>query len=507
MITKEYISELKSRGNGDIATLVNAQKDVGTIVYVLENLGHLPENFNADFLYNLLNHTHSQVRLHAVKNIAKLNGKSDTQSLYTLYQKENDTSVRREIVSAIGRQRERRNKPLLYSFLNDGDPKIICQAIRGLLVFENDKEVEEHLRPLVNHENEMVRTVIYKEYFAKEKSTHPDFYIGDSLTILKNIASQSIDFCMTSPPYWGQRCYENGGIGLENKPEHFIENILEITGEIKRVLKNSGSFWLNIGDTYKNKALQGIPWRIAIKMIDEQGWILRNDVVWNKHKGAMDSSTDKLRNIHEMIFHFVKTTDYYYNDDAIRQNPQTTTVKNGAVVSSSGVCGVRYKRQIELSTALSEVEKENAMRDLLQVLKKVEEGEIPDFRMIIRNQQRATHSDSEKVSGRAKELKEKGYYFLLYSKNGALPTDVWEILPEDTQNREKHYAVYPEDLCKIPILATCPPDGIVLDPFCGSGTTNKVAYDLHRKSIGIDISEEYINIAKQRVSQLQLNLL
>jgi DNA modification methylase len=353
---------------------------------------------------------------------------------------------------------------------------------------------------------EIEESVKVPDNLKNKISIHPVFYVGDSLTILKQISSESIDCCMTSPPYWGQRCYENGGIGLEARPENFIENLLEITVEIKRVLKNSGSFWLNIGDTYKNKTLQGIPWRVAIKMMDEQSWILRNDVVWNKHKGAMDSSADKLRNIHEMIFHFVKSTDYYYNDNAIRQNPQTTTVRNGAVVSSSGVCGIRYKRQIELSTALSAEEKINAMQDLQQVLKKVETGEIPDFRMIIRNQQRATHSDSERVSGRAKELKEKGYYFLFYSKNGALPTDVWEILPEDTQNRKKHYAVYPEDLCKIPIWATCPPDGVVLDPFCGSGTTNKVAYDLHRKSIGIDISEEYISIAKQRVSQTTLNL-
>jgi site-specific DNA-methyltransferase (adenine-specific) len=335
---------------------------------------------------------------------------------------------------------------------------------------------------------------------------YPDFRIGDSLSVLKTIPNDTIDCIMTSPPYWGQRFYENGGIGLENKPEYFINNLLKITKELYRVLKVTGSFWLNIGDSYKNKALQGIPWRVAIKMTDEQGWILRNDVVWNKHKGAMDSSSDKLRNIHEMIFHFVKSNTYYYNDEAIRSNPRTTTLRNGAVVSASGVCGIRYKRQIELSTALSEEEKVNAMQDLQQVLQKVEDGEIPDFRMIIRNQQRATHSDSERVSGRAKELKDNGYYFLFYNKNGALPTDVWEILPEDTQNREKHYAVYPEDLCKIPILATCPPNGVVLDPFCGSGTTNKVAYDLHRKSIGIDISEEYINLAKQRVSQLKLNL-
>jgi DNA modification methylase len=329
---------------------------------------------------------------------------------------------------------------------------------------------------------------------------------GDSLEIIKLLPDNSIDCVMTSPPYWGQRCYENGGIGLENNSQFYIDNLMRITKELHRVLKNSGSFWLNIGDTYKNKSLQAIPWRIAIKMIDEQDWILRNDVIWNKHKGAMDSSSDKLRNIHENIFHFVKSTKYYYDDNSIRLNPQTTSVRNGAVVSSSGVCGVRYKRQIELSTSLTKEEKENAMRDLLQVLKRVEIGEVPDFRMIIRNQQRATHSDSERVSGRAKELKDKGYYFLFYSKNGSLPTDIWEIIPEDTQNREKHFAVYPEDLCKIPILATCPPEGIVLDPFCGTGTTNKVAGDFGRKSIGIDISEEYIKIAKQRLAQQKLNL-
>ena len=143
MLTKEYITELKYRGNEEISSLINAQRDVGSINYILESLGQLPNNFNPDFLYNLLNHNHAQVRLNAVKNIAKLNGKSDTNSLFTLYQKENDTSVRREIVSAIGRQRKCKNKPLLYSFLTDADPKIICQAIRGLLVFENDKEVEE----------------------------------------------------------------------------------------------------------------------------------------------------------------------------------------------------------------------------------------------------------------------------------------------------------------------------------------------------------------------------
>ncbi|MDR0371876.1 MAG: HEAT repeat domain-containing protein [Prevotellaceae bacterium] len=123
MLTKEYITELKHNANGDIAKLIEVQRDVGSINFILENLGQLPNDFDAQFLYHLLKHNHAQVRLNAVKNIGKLNGKSDVKSLYTLYQHETDTGVRREIVSAIGRQRKCENKPLLYSFLQDADPK------------------------------------------------------------------------------------------------------------------------------------------------------------------------------------------------------------------------------------------------------------------------------------------------------------------------------------------------------------------------------------------------
>lgn len=327
----------------------------------------------------------------------------------------------------------------------------------------------------------------------------PIFINGDSLVELKKIPNETIDCIITSPPYWGQRKYSNGGIGLEKKPELYIDNFLNIVNELKRVLKNSGSFWLNIGDTYKDKNLQGIPWRVALKMIDEQGWILRNSIIWNKHKGAMDSSKDKLRNVHENLFHFVKNTKYYYNDSEIRTKQRETKVLNGAVVSATGVSGIRYKRQIELSTSLTETEKQKALNDLEIVLDQIRKGELSDFRMIIRNQQRATHSDKEEVSGRAKELNNKGYYFLKYNPDGTLPTDVWDILPEDTQKRNGHFAVFPEDLCIIPILATCPQDGIVLDPFCGTGTAMLVARNQNKKSIGIDISNEYLETAKQRV--------
>lgn len=342
----------------------------------------------------------------------------------------------------------------------------------------------------------------FKEYLCKQ-TCEPLFLCGDSRRVLQELPDESIDFCMTSPPYWGQRQYDGGGIGLEKSPLDYVNNLSQICQEVHRVLKPTGSFWLNIGDSYEDKGLSGIPWRVAFILIDEQGWILRNNVIWHKVKGGLDNTRDRLRNIHENVFHFVKQNKgYYYDVDAIRSKPRKARVSNGAVVSATGVTGVRYKRQIELSTELSSQEKKAAKKALDGMLTAIKLGEISDFRMIIRGQQRTTHSNSGRVSGRARELAEKGFYFLRYHPKGSKPSDVWDILPEDTQNREEHYAAYPEDLCRIPILATCPPEGIVLDPFCGTGTTSLVARTLGRKSIGIDIAEEYLQMADIRCLRL-----
>jgi DNA modification methylase len=331
-------------------------------------------------------------------------------------------------------------------------------------------------------------------------SLRPLFLQGDSLAVLRALPADSFDCCMTSPPYWGQRQYAATGIGLEPDYRQYVRDVLLVCAEVKRVLKPTGSFWLNIGDSFDDKRLLGIPWRVALEMTDQQGWILRNDVIWNKVKGGPDNSKDKLRVVHEYVFHFVKQKSYFYDVDAIRSNPKKSKVQNGAIVSATGVSGVRYKRQLELSTELTEAEKQNAFAALNAILQEVMEGKLADFRMIIRGQQRATHSDAERVSGRARELREKGFYFLKYHPMGSKPGDVWDILPEDTQRREAHFAPYPEDLCKIPILATCPENGVVLDPFCGTGTTNLVAFQLGRKSVGIDLAAEYVKIARERSS-------
>jgi DNA modification methylase len=144
--------------------------------------------------------------------------------------------------------------------------------------------------------NEMI------EYLAGNE-IRPLFLFGDSRQLLKQFPAHSIDCCMTSPPYWGHRQYSEEGIGLEADWRDYIKNLIAVTRELKRVLKPEGSFWLNIGDSYQNKNLLGIPWRVAIELTDRQGWILRNSVIWHKVKGGPDNAADKLRNVYEHVFH------------------------------------------------------------------------------------------------------------------------------------------------------------------------------------------------------------
>ena len=339
--------------------------------------------------------------------------------------------------------------------------------------------------------------------FASADDPAPLFLAGDAAEVLAALPPASVDVVMTSPPYWGQREYDASGIGLEPDVTEYLDALLAVTAELGRVLAPTGSLWLNIGDTYHDKALQLVPWRLATRMVDEQGWILRNTVVWHKLKGGPDTSRDKLRNVHEPLLHLVRRRrGYHYDVDAIRRRPGTATVVDGRVVSATGVSGVRYRRQIARSTSLSDDEKAAATAALDETLNRVARGELADFRMVIRGQQRATHSSSTRVSGRARELRDRGFYVLPYHPKGSKPGDVWDILPEDTHGRTTHFAPYPEELCRLPLLATCPPGGIVLDPFCGTGTTNVVATQLGCRSVGVDLVPDYLRIASDRCERV-----
>lgn len=329
----------------------------------------------------------------------------------------------------------------------------------------------------------------------------PQYHEGDALEVLNRVEDDSVDCVVTCPPYWSLRRYGTDGIATDNIEEH-VAQIVAVMGQVKRVLKPCGSLWLNMGDAYHNKALQGLPWQVALSMIKEQGWVMRNDVVWDKQNSSFDSSTDHLRNVHEYVFHFVKSDDFYYNDEELRLYfNRMNERRKGEGKTTSGVTGARYRNNIEQSTALTAQEKEQAHARLNQVVAMVNNGEIPDFRMFLReNQGQVLDSKSEK----AKSINEKGFYFLLYNKNGTMPGDVWTILPE--KSNIERYNVFPEDLCRLAILATCPHGGLVLDPYCGTGTTCKVACELHRQSMGIDKNAQYLQEARNRVQQQPLSL-
>lgn len=331
------------------------------------------------------------------------------------------------------------------------------------------------------------------------------FITGDCLTEMKKMNDMSVNCIITSPPYWAMRKYDNSEneneVGNEIDYRDYIKVLTEIFIEAKRILTDDGSLWLNLGDKYNNKALMGMPWRVALSLMDN-GWILRNDVIWNQMKGTQ-SSKDRLRDMYEHIFHFVKSRKYYYDAEAIKVLPTLKPKKvNGQMISATGVSGKKYRKQITESTELSEQEKENALKALDNTLNSILLGEINDFRMTIRGVQRAWHSDDAEISGRAKELRDKGFYIMKMGASGFLPGDIWNIVPEDTWRKDSHCAVFPEELLRTPILATCPPNGIVLDPFSGTGSTVSAALKLGRKGIGIDLSGEYNKIATNRVQQI-----
>jgi site-specific DNA-methyltransferase (adenine-specific) len=323
---------------------------------------------------------------------------------------------------------------------------------------------------------------------------------GPADAVLARAPAACIDCVITSPPYWGQRTYAGGGIGQEATPHEYVANLLTVFAQVRRVLKPTGSFWLNLGDAYQSKNLLGLPWRVAHALTDSQGWVLRNAVVWNKVKGGMDNATDKLRNVHELLFHFVRQPKgYFYDVAAVRQKPRAAKVVNGAVVSATGVSGVRYRRQIELSTALTAAERQAATAALDGILDDVRGGTdrgLPD-------------DHSGRPAGHPLRLGGR-------VRPGAGAPRAGVLLPQVPSRREQArrrvghpaggHAEAEGPLRPVPgrpVQAADPGHlprggGGVLDPFCGTGTANYVAYRLGRRSVGIDISDEYIRAARER---------
>ena len=206
----------------------------------------------------------------------------------------------------------------------------------------------------------------------------------------------------------------------------------------------------------------------------------------------------------ESVFHFVKQPKYYYNRKNILVPPsKEPSVRDGKVISATGVSGTKYRQQILGSENLSKKESAEAIQALDDTLRAIKDGELVDFRMTIRGQQRVLHGNSTKLSGRAKELQDKGFYIIKSKAEGYMPNDIWNIVPEDKWRTDSHCAVFPAELLDLPIKATCPSEGILLDPFVGTGSTVVAGLLHNRRSIGIDISSEYIELAETRCEGIQ----
>ena len=285
-------------------------------------------------------------------------------------------------------------------------------------------------------------------------------YQGDALEVLKQMPSESVDMCITSPPYWNMRDYgDKNQLGLEYTTSEFIDNLYNVFHELKRVLKDEGSLWINIRDTYskgvkrcgvKNKSLSMIPERLIIKLLDD-GWILRNDIIWHKPNAMPDSCKNRFTVDYEHLYFLTKKDKGYY-----------------------------FKTQYEPYTSNIKSKKDNINNNNND---KDKRSALIESKMVRHGANGTTLNSPSK-----------------WSDKGRIKRTTWSISTK--AYKEAHFATYPTELIECPIDAGCPEGGIVLDPFMGSGTTGVVAKKQGKHYVGIELNKEYIEIADNRIKKL-----
>jgi DNA modification methylase len=291
---------------------------------------------------------------------------------------------------------------------------------------------------------------------------------GDALKVLRTLPDQSVQTCVTSPPYFGLRDYGvKGQIGLERTPGAYVAKLVEVFREVRRVLRDDGTCWANLGDSYagscmtggtksingegkklaamfrdgigkvtglKPKDLIGIPWRVAFAL-QADGWYLRSDIIWAKPNPMPESVRDRPTKAHEYLFLLSKQPRYYYDAEAIRERATNLPSgnKNAGKYHGIALCGAQPRKHL-----------------------------IP-----------------------AKEFRNR--------------RTVWTVTPRPY--KEAHFATFPPKLIEPCILAGCREGGTVLDPFSGAGTTGMVALTHGRKYIGIELNPEYIAMTRRRIRE------
>ncbi|AFW95902.1 MULTISPECIES: site-specific DNA-methyltransferase [Nostocales] len=320
--------------------------------------------------------------------------------------------------------------------------------------------------------------------------------LGDNLSVLKQIEDDTFDLIITSPPYFQQRNYGNGdlGIGNETTESEYLKNILTVFGECVRVLKKTGVIVFNLGDKYINGSLSLIPYKFAIQATQNQNIFLINQITWSKLNPTPRQDKRKLIQATEPFFIFAKSKDYYFNLDNYLQHLDSF---NKSVKSKpSDKLGKKYVELIKNSD-LSEEQKNNAIKALNQAILAVHNGEIEGFRMKIHGVHKLAYGGQD--GGRNNQIKNNGFTIIRILGN-TMKKDIIESPVEITKNNH-HPAVYPMYIIQELIKLLTQQGDFVLDPFCGSGTTCIAARNLNRNYLGIEINPDYVNLANNRMEE------
>jgi DNA modification methylase len=300
MVAKDKLQISKLNGTGIRALILENRNNISFVTGILEHIGHLPSDFDGECLGELLNSDSSTIRYLAVKNIGKLKNDAFLVPLAKIAKDDPDTNVRREAVSAIGRMRKPDTKQTLLAELNDPDPKVVCQAIRGLLVFRGDKPVDEKLKSLINHPNEMIHQVIEKEYYPihtyPQQRSHTESFDylknvavnGDTIEIMKLLQDESVHLTFTSPPYYNARDYS-----IYPSYKFYLEFLRDVFQEVYRITKEGRFLLLNTSPVIVPRVSRAhsskrypIPFDIHHYLI-EMGWEFIDDIVWEKPEASV----------------------------------------------------------------------------------------------------------------------------------------------------------------------------------------------------------------------------
>ncbi len=434
-INKESIDKLKKDPKAFFSFFQN-QND-GAIIYVLEKLGRLENSYIKEPLLYLLNHVNENVRALTIKNLAKFEDIGLLSTFIKYATIDESTTVRREAVSAIGRLRNEKTIPILIDLLKDKDPKVVMQAIRGLLVFSDKENVKNELKKLLNHPNELIREIINKEingvsYQTKDRQKHDEFpeflkntvVHGDVLEIIKYVPDESVHLTFTSPPYYNARDYS-----IYQSYEEYLNFLEKVFKEVHRITKEGRFFILNTSP-------------IIIPRISRQHASKRYPIPYDIHP-------------------FLIKMGWEFIDDIVWVKPEAS-VKNRNAGFSQHRKPLAYKP--------------NAVTEMLMVYRK-KTDKLIDWNI------RQYSWDKIKKSKVLEEYE---------------TTNVWRIEPTFDK---VHTAVFPLELCNRVIKFYSFIGDLIFDPFAGIGTVGKAALSLNRNFFLTEKEAKYINRIKEELNK------